>query len=143
MDEIIGYVNITVTLLGILISVLLLVVVMQFRVHREQMSYFLYSVCVTMVGLSLQIADQYLLDTAYNLYFLSSRVMYSLVAPLFTLYFMETGREEGEEWDRRFWTSIQFLMAILVSAFSILGRHHFLAQTTTLFQFIVVLIMMP
>ena len=142
MDEIIGYVNITVTLLGILISVLLLVVVMQFRVHREQMSYFLYSVCVTMVGLSLQIADQYLLDTAYNLYFLSSRVMYSLVAPLFTLYFMETGREEGEEWDRRFWTSIQFLMAILVSAFSILGRHHFLAQTTTLFQFIVVLIMM-
>ncbi len=142
MDEIIGYVNITVTLLGILISVLLLIVGMQFRAHRGQMSYFLYSVCVTVVGLGLQVADQYYIGTSYNLYFLSSRAMYSLVAPFFTLYFMETGRDEGEVWNRKFWTSIQFLTAVLVSAFAILGQFNFLVQMTTLFQFIVVLFMM-
>ena len=50
------YVNLTVILVGILIAALLLVVVVQFRTHRVQTGFFLYSICVVLAGLSLQLA---------------------------------------------------------------------------------------
>ena len=139
---VLDYVNLTAVIIGILIAVLLLIVVVQFKAHRVQTGYFLYSICVVLAGLSLQLANRYMGLEVETATFICSRIMYSLLAPCFCLYFMETEHHEGEEWDRRFWTIIQFLVAILVSAFAGFGRYHFVAQIATLSQYILLLIML-
>ena len=140
-DTVIRQVNLIVCLVGILLTILLLIVAVNFRTHRKQMSYFLYSACVTLCGMGLQIADIYVPQSMEDNYFICSRILYSLVAPLFCLYFMETEHEEGEEWDRRFWASLQFLVAILVSAFSFRKESDFLMNLTTLIQYVLVMVM--
>ena len=136
------YVNLTVILVGILIAALLLVVVVQFRTHRVQTGFFLYSICVVLAGLSLQLAERYVDQDMENAAFICTRIMYSMAAPCFCLYFMETEHHEGEEWDRKFWTCIQFLMAVLVGAFAVFGRYHYMLQIVTLGQYIIILIML-
>ena len=142
MNTVMEHVNLTVILIGILISILLLIVGTQFKAHRIQMGYFLYSACSALVGLGFQIVERYAPEESQWIYFICARVMYSFVAPCFSLYFMETEHEEGERWDRRFWASMQFLVAILVCALSLYGRSSVLAQVAILLQYVIVMVML-
>ena len=142
VDNVIEHVNLTVILVGVLLVVLLLIVGTQFKNRRVQMGYFLYSCCAVLIGLGFQVVDRYAPPEMDQVYYICSRIMYSLVAPCFGLYFMETEHEEGEEWDKQFWTTLQFLMAILFSAMATLGRDSYLVQLTTLIQYFVVMVML-
>ena len=142
MDTVIDFVNITLIIVGMLIIILLLIVSVQFKTRRVQMGYFLYAACTVLMGLSLQIADRNMSEEIGDVHYICSRVMYSLVAPLFALYFMETEREEGEEWDKRFWTNLQFLIAILASALAAFGKNSILVQLTTMVQYAMVMVML-
>ena len=142
MDTVIDFVNITLIIVGMLIIILLLIVSVQFKTRRVQMGYFLYAACTVLMGLGLQIADRNMSEEIGDVHYICSRVMYSLVAPLFALYFMETEREEGEEWDKRFWTNLQFLIAILASALAAFGKNSILVQLTTMVQYAMVMVML-
>ena len=142
MSALIDHVNLTTAIVAVALSFLVLVITNQFTAHRVQMGYFMYAVGVNMGGLGFQIADVNSSTDVGDACFIYSRIMYSLVAPLFTLYFMETEKEEGEHWDKRFWTSLQFLVSILVAILSIFGRNEFLVELASLMQYVVVLFML-
>ena len=135
-------VNISLALAGIVLAFIILIVSFQLHNRRIRMGWFLATCCITLGGLMFQIAE---LDTGPDdgdVYTVFARILYALSASLFSLYFFETEREEGEEWDGKFWATIQFLMAILVSAFAVFGGNPYLMSASFLSQCLIVLIML-
>ena len=135
-------VNISLALAGVVMAFIIMIVSFQLRHRRVRMGWFLAASGVTLGGLMFQIAE---LDTGHedgDVYTIFAYILYALSAPLFSLYFIETEREEGEEWDGRFWATIQFLVAILVSAFAVFGGNSYLMSASFLSQYLIVLIML-
>ena len=135
-------VNLIMAMIAVLLGFLVVIVSFQIRNRRARMGWFLSAVCVTLGGLMFQLTefDSGLSDE--NLYAIYARMMYALAAPMFSLYFIETEREEGEEWDGKFWATIQFLVAVLVSVLSIFGERDILVSIAFLTQYLLVMIML-
>ena len=114
--------NKTCVLVSILLAGVVFVVAYNMKTHYKRMRYFLASVAFTLGGLMLQIGD-------YQKY---AYAMYSLVAPVFSLYFIETERDsEGQEWDGFFWMSLQSLaeiLSIITAIFTTRGNYGLLIQ---------------
>ena len=136
------HVCVTLTLVAIALAVIVLIVSFQIQSNRIRMGWFLVADCVTVGGLMFRMAELNTSGADGSVYAIYSWMLYSLAAPLFSLYFMETEREEGEEWDNKFWATIQFLMAILVSSFAVFDGSAFLMDVAFLAQYIVVMIML-
>ncbi len=91
--------------MSILLAVIVLIAAFNMKVHNGRMRYFLASISFALGGLMLQIGG-------YSKY---AYAMFSLVAPVFSLYFLETEKTEGEErWDGFFWMTLQSLAVLLV-----------------------------
>lgn len=91
--------------MSILLAVIVLIAAFNMKVHNGRMRYFLASISFTLGGLMLQIGG-------YSKY---AYAMFSLAAPVFSLYFLETEKTEGEEkWDGFFWMTLQSLTVLLV-----------------------------
>ena len=135
-------VSISLSLAGLVLAFILLIVSYQLRNQRVRMGWFLAATCVAMGGLMFQIAE---LDTGQDdgdVYSIFSYILYALTGPLFSMYFIETEREDGEMWDGKFWSTIQFLVAILIGAFAIFGGNPYLMNIAFLAQYLTVLIML-
>ena len=117
-------------LVSILLASVVIIVAYNMKSHNRRMRYFLGSIAFTLGGLTLQIGD-------YPQY---AYAMYSLVAPVFTLYFMETERDsEGKTWDGFFWMSLQCLAAALsIIMVAFVGR----GNNAFLIQYIIVIVML-
>lgn len=140
--QIIEYVNLTLVITGILLLVLILLVTIRLKTRRAQMGFFLYAACSVLVGLGFQIADRFSSADMGDTQYFYARVMYSLVAPVFCLYFMETEYTEGEVWDKRFWASLQFLISLLSCICTVFGNSYFLTELISLVQYLVVMFML-
>lgn len=91
--------------MSILLAVIVLIAAFNMKVHNGRMRYFLASISFALGGLMLQIGG-------YSKY---AYAMFSLVAPVFSLYFLETEKTEGDErWDGFFWMTLQSLAVLLV-----------------------------
>ena len=117
-------------LTSILLAAVVFIVAYNMKSHNRRMRYFLGSIAFAIGGLMLQIGD-------YPKY---AYAMYSLVAPIFSLYFIETERDsEGQTWDGFFWMSLQSLAAILsVIMVVFTGR----GNLAFLVQYVIVIIML-
>ena len=91
LTEYVATVNVILMLVSMLLNIVVLTVAVQMRSRTRRMGWFITSLCVTMGGLAYQIGS--IGDSEYGKAFLiSAWFMYSLVAPLFGLYFIETER---------------------------------------------------
>ena len=141
-DSAIMLANLVLAFVAVIIAFIVLIVSFQIRNRRIRMGWFMSAVCITLGGLMFQIAEMDMPETRANVYMIYSRMLYALAPPLFSLYFMETEREEGGEWDGRFWATIQFLVAILVGTLAFFGKNQLLLNIAFLSQYIVVMIML-
>ena len=138
----IGIMNLIFILISMLLAVVVLIVAVQMRTHSRRMGWFLTAILITIGGLTFQIEAITITTKNPRLYLLASWVMYSIVAPIFGLYFIETERGEGQKWDGRFWTTLQSLVAILVILFAVYGKNLFMLNVVFMFQYLVVMIML-
>ena len=69
-------------------------------------------------------------------------VAYSLVIPMFTLYFMETERDNGKTWDSFFWMMLQTLISILVILTVVYGRSDYLIALSCTLQNLLLIVML-
>ncbi|MBP3719252.1 MAG: histidine kinase [Eubacterium sp.] len=134
--------NIIFVLVSMILTIVVLLVSIQMKNHSRRMGWFIAAVCVNMGGLAFQLQSMSSEQYTGSKYVIASWVMYAFVAPLFGLYFIETERSEGQEWDGYFWTIFQCLIAVLVIGFSVYGGSRFLANIFFLIQYIVVMVML-
>ena len=137
-----AWTNMLLAIVAVCLGFIVVTVSFQLRHRRVRMGWFLAAVCITLGGLMFQIAEVDTGSADGNLFTVFSRMLYSLEAPLFSLYFIETEREEGEEWDGKFWTLVQFLVAILVCVFTIFRDNGILMGITFLAQSLIVMVML-
>jgi len=69
-------------------------------------------------------------------------VVYSLVIPMFTLYFIETERDAGQNWDGFFWMFLQTIVSVLVMMMVVYGRGGYLISVVFTAQNIVLIVML-
>ena len=117
-------------LVSILLETVVFIVAYNMKSHTRRMRYFLGSIAFALGGLMLHIGS----------YTKFAYAMYSLVAPVFTLYFIETERDnEGRNWDGFFWMSLQSLAALLSVIMVVFTGH---GNMAFLIQYLVVIIML-
>lgn len=141
-DLVFDVVNTTLALAGVELAFIILIVTFQLRNRRIRMGWFLAAACITLGGLMFQIAEIETIDEDGAVYTIFSHILYAMAGPLFSLYFIETEREDGEVWDGKFWATVQFLVAILIGAFSIFGSNPFMMSVSFLTQYLIVLVML-
>ena len=103
-STIIYLINTILTLISMVLSIVVFVVAFQVKHRSRRIRYFLSCIAICLGGLMFQIAD-------YDNY---AYVTYALIGPMFTLYFMETERSEGQEWDGFFWMSLHTLVSVML-----------------------------
>ena len=69
-------------------------------------------------------------------------VVYSLVVPMFTLYFIQTERDNGKEWDGFFWMFLQTIVSVLVMMMVVYGQGGYLISVVFTAQNIVLIVML-
>ena len=134
-------VNLTLSLISLFLCGLILIILIQMRKDRKKMGWILIGISLIMCGQTFQLVLE-TSDERYMIHAAFARMCYALVAPVFTLYFIETEQESGEKWDHRFWLMVQFLIAVLVGATAILGEFGFFTGLAFLFQYVVGIVML-
>ena len=133
-------------LLSIVLVLIVITAAIQVRNHNQRMGWFIASVCVIMCGLMSQItAENAYLRTSSEYgsnYYARSLTFYAVAAPLFTLYFIDTERDEGKKWDGYFWTMLQTLVSILFVVFVVLTRTEYFVYLAFLVQYAIILAML-
>jgi sensor histidine kinase YesM len=71
-----------------------------------------------------------------------AHVFYAIVAPIFTLYFIETERDEGQSWDGQFWISLQGLVAFLTIVFMLFIDDSYVKWMPFLMEYVIIIIML-
>ena len=135
-------INITLALVSALLCVIVMVIAMQLRRHDRRMGWFLITVCICIAALAYQIAGNRFGKGDANIYTIFSYILYSAVAPMFGLYFIETELEEGQKWDGHFWTILHSAMAVLVIAAVIFSGTYFQIYMPMVVQYVIVLVML-
>ena len=139
---VIDTINITAAFVSALLCIVVMIIAMQLRKHDRRMGWFLITVCVCIGALAYQIAGSRFAKSDVNIYTVFSYTLYSLVGPLFGLYFIETELEEGQKWDGHFWTILHSSMAVLVVAAVIFSGTYFQIYMPMVAQYVIVLIML-
>ncbi len=124
--------NLICIFVSMILGTVVLLTAIQIKIHNSRMAWFIASICIVMGGLMFQLSNT-------QVY---SRLFYSMVPPLFGLYFIETEREEGQKWDGAFWTTILSLIAILVLIFVIFNGNDFFVYLAFLVQYLVLIVML-
>ena len=139
-------VNGAVSIITIIMIVILLIVVLQMRSNNKRMGWFLASVLVVMGGVTSEIMSYssaiYSVVKLSSVSAMRSHIFYASVAPLFSLYFLETEREQGQKWDGKFWTTLQSLVAVLVSILAIASPDSFFMWFAFILQYVIVIVML-
>ena len=139
-------INSFIVVVSAILSVTILVVAMKMKNHSWRMSWFIASLCVAMGGLRLQLTPLNIFNHSDPEGYLTSSQralsFYSLVAPLFCLYFIESEREGRRKWDKVFWIVVQGLLSILTTLLLIFKGIGYLPYFAFLMQYIVLIIML-
>ncbi|MCR5214888.1 MAG: histidine kinase [Eubacterium sp.] len=131
-NNVVTIANLICIFVSMLLGIIVLITSIQMRVHNSRMGWFIASICVVMGGLTFQLGST-------QVY---SRIFFSLVAPLFGLYFIDTEREEGQKWDGKFWTTVQGLFSLLVLILALSEIEEFFVYSAFLIQYMVVIVML-
>ncbi len=127
---------------SILLSVVVLFVTLQMREHNQRMGWFIASICFLIGGLSYQIVSGVASNGLQQPYTAAARVFYSMIGPIFTLYFIETEKEEDQKWDGYFWTVLQSLISVLVILLIVFETSEFFIYMGFMVQHMIILIML-
>ena len=124
----------------------ILIVIVLMKNNSRRMCWFVTSVLIVMGGITFELMSGGLLVQdilrASDYCIVWAHVLYATVAPVFTLYFLETERDEGMEWDGRFWVVLQGLIAVLTIAFVLFERDGFLMWMAFLTEYVIIIIML-
>ncbi len=120
------------TLVCILLSIIVFIVAFQVKHRSRRIRYFISCISICLGGLMFQVAT----------YIAHGYVIYALVVPMFTLYFIETERDEGQNWDGFFWMSLQTLIALLITIIIVLTESSFLVSIAFLVQDAILIVML-
>ncbi|MCR4715847.1 MAG: histidine kinase [Lachnospiraceae bacterium] len=142
INDILNMANTISTLVSIILAGLVLVVTMQMKNHTRRIGWFIMAICVVIGGLTIQIMGESAALENKDIYTKYSYALYSFVAPIFGVYFIETEREEGQKWDGYFWTALHVLLALLVIIITNYDPTGFQAYTAVLLQYSVILVML-
>lgn len=132
------------TSVALLLTILIVIILM--KNYSKRMGWFIAAVLTVMGGLSFEFMSAGLL--VYDIFrspklcLLWSHIFYAIVAPVFTMYFLETEKDEGQELDRRFWLSLQGLVALLTVAFILFANDSFLRWLAFLMEYVIIIIML-
>ena len=132
LEIVISLINHISTLICIVLSIVVFIVAFQIKNRSRRIRYFISCVAICLGGLMFQIADY--VSYAY--------VVYSLVIPMFTLYFIETERDAGQNWDGFFWMFLQTIVSVLVMMMVVYGRGGYLISVVFTAQNIVLIVML-
>ena len=131
-ETVISMINQISVLVCILLTVIVFIVAFQVKRRTQRIRYFLTCIAICLGGLMFQIGG----------YTLSGYVMYSLVSPMFTLYFIETERDEGQNWDGFFWMALHTLISVMIILLVAISRNGYLVSVSFLVQNIIIIIML-
>ncbi len=131
-NAIIQLVNQSSVLISMVLMLVVFVVAFQMKSHNKRIRYFLVTTSINLGGLMFQISSY--ISYAY--------ILYSLVIPGFTLYFIETERNEKDDWDGNFWMILQTLSAVMIILMVAFSGSSFLIGISFLLQYVIVIIML-
>ncbi|GEM_PF-1148215 len=145
-EIIINIADLILIFLSVIMATTILVVAVRTKQQTRRMGWFIGALCMVMGGLKAQLAAEKMFGNAVlqasDSYLARSLVFYSLVAPLFSLYFIETEREEGQKWDGFFWTALQSLIALLVIILVLFSKETYFVYFYFLVQYVIVVVML-
>lgn len=124
----------------------ILMVIMLMKNYSKRMGWFMAAVLTVMCGISFEfMSEGYLVHDIFrssDYCILWAHIFYAIVGPVFTLYFVETERDEGQSWDGQFWLSLQSLVAALAIAFILFANESFFRWTAFLAEYIIIIFML-
>ena len=124
----------------------ILIVIMLMKNYSKRMGWFMAAVLTVMGGISFEfMSEGYLVHDIFrssDYCILWAHIFYAIVGPVFTLYFVETERDEGQSWDGQFWLSLQSLVAALAIAFILFANESFFRWTAFLAEYIIIIFML-
>lgn len=124
----------------------ILIVIMLMKNYSKRMGWFMAAVLTVMGGISFEfMSEGYLVHDIFrssDYCILWAHIFYAIVGPVFTLYFVETERDEGQSWDGQFWLSLQSLVAALTIAFILFANESFFRWTAFLAEYIIIIFML-
>ena len=133
-------------MVSIILAFTILIVASKAKNHSWRMGWFIASLCVVLGGLRLQLTpiNIFVRDDVgvFGVSSARSMIFYSLVAPLFCLYFIESEGEWKKQWDMIFWTSLQGLFALLIMVLVIFKGVGYTSYLAFLMQYIIIVIML-
>lgn len=137
----------TVTIIiSVLLMLTILIMIMLMKNNNKRMGWFLACVLAVMGGLIFEfMSGRNLVQDTFRSSdncILWAHIFYASVAPIFTLYFVETERDEGQEWDGQFWFSMQGLVAVLTISFILFADDSFLRWLAFLLEYVIIIIML-
>ena len=116
-EIIINITNMILVFLSVILALTILGVAVRLKLKTRRMGWFIAALALVMGGLMAQVSAETMFSgnglQKSDTYVARALLFYSLVAPIFGLYFIETEREEGQKWDGLFWTSMQGLISFL------------------------------
>ena len=138
--------NIFIVMVSIILALTILVVAAKAKNHSWRMGWFIASLCVVIGGLRLQLTPINIFkhDDVGTFGVSSARAMifYSLVAPLFCLYFIESEGEKKRQWDMIFWLTLQGLFSLLIAVLIIFRGVGYPVYLAFLMQYMILVIML-
>ena len=131
--------------IAVVLAVVILITVAHMKGQSKRMVWFLAALCMVMGGL----ASEFTAGTDGTMNLLKGSVstvradiFYALSAPFFCLYFIETERDDGLEWDSRFWAVLHMLLSVFVIVLAVYGQAEFFRRGVFLFQYLLVIVML-
>ena len=124
----------------------ILVVIMLMKNYSKRIGWFMSAVLIVMGGVTFEFmsggrfVQDILKSSEYCMQW--AHIFYAIVAPVFSLYFIETERDEGKEWDGWFWFSFQVLVAILAVAFILFANGSFFRWMAFLMEYVIIIFML-
>ncbi len=143
--QIIESINITNTMISMIFLIIVLVSALKTRLYNIRLIWFITCVCLVMGGVTTYImADNEtmsgMIGSKYA--YICSKSFFSLMAPIFSMYFIETERESEKKWDGAFWLKLQSGIALLVVMFIMYDVNGFLTWTAFFIQYVIIIIML-
>lgn len=144
--QVFNTINSFIVIISIMLSLTILVVAIRMKDHSWRMGWFVAALCVAMGGLRLQLTPLNIFNHSDPAGYMTSSQralsFYSMVAPLFCLYFIESEREGRGKWDRMFWIFVQAMLSILITLLLVFKGIGYLPYLIFLMQYIILIIML-
>lgn len=132
--------------LSVCLLLTILIVIMLMKNYSRRMGWFTAAVLTVMAGVTFEyMAGGFLANDVFHSQdncIMWAHIFYAVVSPIFTLYFIETEKDEGREWDSRFWFIMQASAAVLTVAFLLFAQDSFLRWIAFLTEYVMVITML-